>query len=97
MQVVLKMLFLIFSNANIKFAELRKLTWMTYTTTKTLAIINQIEFIDTKKFAKIALDENSETFVMYNATLKVSTIMSIHLLRTFQDQRSNKTTLITLK
>lgn len=36
MQVILEILFFSFSNANIKFAELEKLIWKKYTTTKAL-------------------------------------------------------------
>lgn len=50
-QVVLKMPFLTFGNANIKFAK-KELTWRSYITAKALPITKRIEFIDKKMFAK---------------------------------------------
>ena len=58
------MLFLIFSNINIQFAE-KKSTWRSYTIAKVLPTTKRVELIDKKKFAKVVLDENSETFVAY--------------------------------
>lgn len=58
------MLFLIFGNVKILFAE-KKLIWRSYTTVKALPIIKKMEFIDKKEFAKAFLDENSKTFVIY--------------------------------
>ena len=69
--VVLGMPFLTLSNANIQFVE-KKLTWRTYTTAKTLPTTRQIELIDKKQFAKAALDENFETFVVYVASLNLT-------------------------
>ena len=75
-EVVLKMLFLTFSNANIKFAQ-KKLTWRSYTTAKALPTIKQVEIIDKKEFAKTALDENVEAFVVHVTSLSLSS-MVIH-------------------
>ena len=55
-KVVLDMSFLTFSNADIQFAE-KELTWRFYTTIKTLLTTKRIEFIDKKKFIKVALDK----------------------------------------
>lgn len=52
MKVVLKMLFLAFNNINVKFTELEKLTWRSYTTTKALPTITRIEFINKKGICK---------------------------------------------
>ena len=57
MKVVLSMPFLIFSNADIQFAE-KELTWKTYTIKKALPTTHQVELIDKKEFAKAALDES---------------------------------------
>ncbi len=67
-EMVLKMPFLSLSNANVKFAELEKLTYRSYITTKALANISWVKLIDKKEFAKAILDENFETFVMHIAT-----------------------------
>lgn len=76
MEVVLKMVFLSFTNIDIEFAELETLTWRSYTSAEALSIINQVKYIDKKKFAKIVLNENSETFVVYIVALEAK--MSIN-------------------
>ena len=53
MEVVLEILFLIFSNTDIQFVE-KKLTWRFYTSVKTLPITKRVELIDKKEFAKAA-------------------------------------------
>ena len=62
------MLFLIFNNADIQFAE-KELTWKTYTTKKALLTIRWVEFIDWKEFAKTELDENIKAFLIYVSSL----------------------------
>ena len=69
-EVILEILFLIFSNANIEFAELEKLTWRTYTAVKALLTTSWVKFIGKKKFTKAALDENSKTLVIHVSALK---------------------------
>ena len=71
------MLFLIFSNANIKFAQ-KKFTWKFYTTAEALSTIKRVEIIDKKKFTKPALDENFEVFVIYMTFLSLN-LMPIYL------------------
>lgn len=63
------MSFLALSNTNFYFAA-EKLTWRSYTVVKTLFNTSRVELIDKKEFAKVALDENLETFVVYMAVLK---------------------------
>ena len=82
MEVVLGMPFFSLNNIHIKFAELRRLTWRTYTAAKALPITNWVKLIDKKEFAKATLDENSKTFVIYVAALKVPIAMLIHPSRT---------------
>ena len=62
------MLFLIFNNADIQFAE-KKLTWRTYTTKKTLPATRQVKFIDQKEVAKMALNENIKAFIVHVSSL----------------------------
>ena len=80
-EVVLEMLFLIFSNADIQFAE-KELTWRSYTAAKALPTLKRVELINKKEFAKAVLDEESETFVVYVAALEASprlARMTMHL------------------
>ena len=43
------------------------LTWRTYTTNKVLSTTKQVQIIDKKNFIIVALDANSETFMMHMA------------------------------
>ena len=74
MKMIQWMPFLSLSNADVKFAKLRKLTWKTYIAIEALFITSQVKLIDKKKFVKAALDEISEIFVMYASALKATTI-----------------------
>ena len=69
MEAVLGMFFLTFSNANIQFVK-KELTWRSYTTVEALLTTKRIKLIDKKEFAKPALDEESETFVVHLAALE---------------------------
>lgn len=66
------MLFLSLSNIDVKFVEkLKKFTWRSYIVTDVLSTTSQVELINKRKFARTALDENFETFVIYVATLEI--------------------------
>ena len=67
MEVVLGILFLTLSNADVQFVK-KELTWRFYTTAKGLLNTKRVKLIDKKKFAKAALDKNSKTFVVYVAS-----------------------------
>ena len=83
-EVVLGMLFLTFSNADMSFSE-RELTWNSYTIDETLSTSKRVELIDKNKFAKAVLDTESETFVVYVAALEAPlTGMPIHPLQEAQ-------------
>ena len=69
-EVVLGMPFLTLSNADVQFVE-KELTWRSYTTAEALPTTKRVELIDKKEFAKAALDENSETFVVHVASLNL--------------------------
>ena len=69
MQVVVEMPFFTLSNADIQFAR-KKLTWRSYTTAEALLTTKRVELINKKEFAKVALDKESETFVVYVAALE---------------------------
>ena len=81
MKVVLGMPFLTLSNADVQFAE-KELTWRTYTTKKALPTTRRVEIIDWKEFAKAALDENVEAFVVHVSSLRSK--MTIHPAREAQ-------------
>lgn len=76
--VLLGMPFLTFSNVGIQFAE-EKLTWRSYTTTEAFSTNQKVELINKKEFAKTALDETVEAFVVYMASF--TSEMWIYLAR----------------
>ena len=78
-EVVLRMFFLTFSNADIQFAK-KKLTWRFYTIAKALPTTKQVEIINKKEFARATLDENVEAFLVYVTSLSLN-LMSIHPAR----------------
>ena len=75
------MLFLILSNADIQFAE-KKPTWRTYIIKEALPTTRRVKIINQKEFAKLALDENVEAFVVHVSSLGLR--MTIHLARKVQ-------------
>ena len=77
-KIVLGMLFLILNNVDIQFVE-KELTWRSYTTTEALPTTKRIELINKKEFVKMALDENSETFVIYVTSFNL--VLEINLER----------------
>ena len=62
-EVILRMLFLKFSNIDLLFDE-KTLMWRIYITNKALPITKQVQIIDKKDFIIVALDANSKMFVM---------------------------------
>lgn len=77
MEIVLKILFLTFSDANIQFAE-KKLILRSYTTAKALPITKKVELIYKKKFVAATIDENSEMFVMHVVVLEAKLSMLMY-------------------
>ena len=79
MEVVLRMPFLALNNADIQFAE-KELIWRSYTAAKALPTTKRVTFINKKEFAKAALDEESETFVVHVTALEALLAeIAIHL------------------
>ncbi len=77
-EVVLGMLFLSLSNEDFQFGA-GELTWRSYTFAEALPTTRRIELIDKHEFAKAALGENSETFVVHVAALEApEPAISIH-------------------
>ena len=75
MEMVLRILFVTLSNADIQFAE-QELTWRSYTTEEALPTTRWVEFINKKEFAQAALDKNVKAFMVHVASL--SSKISIH-------------------
>ena len=65
-EVILEMLFLKISNADVLFGE-GTLTWRTYTTNEALSTTERVQIVDPKEFIIAALDVNSKTFVVHMA------------------------------
>ncbi len=80
MKVVLRIPFLALSNVDFQFGA-EELTWRSYTGAKALPTTSWVKLIDKMEFAKVALDRNSETFVMYIAALELPTAMLISFSR----------------
>lgn len=74
MKVVLEIPFFSLSNANIEFAKLEKQTQRSYIVAEVLPTTSRIEHIEKREFVKVALNENSETFLMYVTALEVMLI-----------------------
>ena len=83
LEVVLEMLFLTFSKANIRFAE-RELVWRTYTAAEALLTTKRVEIINKREFAIAVLNADDEIIVVYVAALAEPTIMPIHSSRQAQ-------------
>ena len=73
MEVVLKIPFLTPSNANNKFAK-KEHTWRSYTAAEALSTTKRVEIINKKKFAKTALDENVEAFVVHVTSFSLNSM-----------------------
>ena len=72
-EVVLGMLFLTLSNADIQFAK-KELIWRSYTAAEALPTTKRVEIIDKKEFTRAALDEHVEAFVMHVTFLSTMAI-----------------------
>lgn len=81
-EMVLKILFLTFSNPNVLFPEW-KFTWRSYIAANALLTFKHMEVIDKNKFAKVAADKNIEAFVMHVTSLNLCLIL-IYLARKAQ-------------
>ena len=68
-EVVLGMLFLKISNADMSFGE-GIFTWKSYITNKALPTTKQGQLVDLKEFVIVVLDADSKTFVVYLAIWK---------------------------
>lgn len=78
MEILLEMLFLIFSSANLRFPK-KKLVRGAYSAAKALPTTQRIEIIGKKKFMAAALDKKDETFVVHMAAISVKATLNIYL------------------
>ena len=86
-EVVLGILFLTLSNANIDFSSL-EFWWRIYTTKKALPTTRCVELVGKKEFAAAALDPEYKTYVIYVVSLSFtpfiaslsSTLLNVHPL-----------------
>ena len=65
-EIIFGISFLTFSKVEIDFAQ-RKLTWRTYTAAEAMPTTKRVQIIDSKEFAKAALDLEQEAFVVHVA------------------------------
>ena len=63
-EVILRILFLKLSNANVSFGE-KTLIWRSYTINKALSTTKQVQLIDLKEFVIAVLDADSKTFIIH--------------------------------
>ena len=75
-EVILGMLFLKLSNADISFSE-RILTWKSYTTNKILLITKQVQLINPQEFVIAVLDADSKMFIV-NVALREREEMPVY-------------------
>lgn len=84
-EVVLNMLFLILSNAEIQF-DTRSFTWRTYNIADALLITKQVKLINKDKSIKVAFDKNSEMFIIHIIAFKVLEVTKIAKMLIYPDQ-----------
>lgn len=77
MEVILRILFFIFSDTNNWFAK-KELIWRSYITTKALLTTKKVKLINKREFAATDIDKNSETFVIHVIVLETMSIHSIN-------------------
>ncbi len=75
--VILKMLFLTMSNADIDF-QVQDLQWRFYITRDILPTTRQVELIGKKKFAIVAFDPEHKAFIVHVAALSVDSGNEVH-------------------
>ena len=74
-KVVLGILFLTLSNADVDFSS-RDLRWRTYTTEEALPTTRRVELVGRKEFTAAALDPEHETYVVHVASLSSAPLVA---------------------
>ena len=85
MEVVLGILFLALSNTDIQF-DTESFTWRSYSIAEALLTTRQVKLIDKHDFAKVALEQNSETFAVHVAALEFLGAIEAAGMPIYQDQ-----------
>lgn len=75
MEIVLGMLFLLLSNADIKF-DTEKLSWRTSIIAEAMLMRKKVELMNKFEFIKPALNKDAEIYIVYITTLE---IIGVHL------------------
>ena len=84
LKVVFRMLFFVFSSANIDFLDW-ELCWRTYITEKTLLTSRCVKLMEKKEFAAAALDLEYKTFVIHVTSLSFTPLNTdVHISYRFQ-------------
>ena len=78
-EVVLGMLFLILSGADVDFLG-RELRWRTYSTKEILQTTRRVELVGKKKFVAVALDPEHEIYIIHVGLVSSNTLPSSSLL-----------------
>ena len=92
-EVVLAMFFFTLSSTDVNFLS-RELRWRTYTTKEALPTTKRVELVGKKKFAIVALDPESETFVVYIVSFSSDALPNFSLLNIYPFNRSHISGLI---
>lgn len=71
MEIILSILFLTFSNADVLFTE-EKLIWRSYILVKALLIILQVQLINQKKFAAGILNLGKKIYIVHMVYLEAT-------------------------
>ena len=95
-EVVFGMLFLILSGANVNFLGL-ELRWRTYTTKEALQTTKRVKLVGKKEFAAATLHLESETFVVYVASLSSDALPNSSPLDVYPSYRPQVSDLIAKK
>ena len=90
-EIVLGMLFLTMNNADVDF-QARNLQWRSYTTRNVLPTTRQVELMEKKEFAAVALDPEHEAFVIHIVALSIDSSNEVHPLKKAQiaQMKANK-------
>lgn len=77
-EVVLGMLFLTFSGANLRFVK-KELVWKIYSATKMLLMTLRVQIIGKKEFTTVALNKKNKIFVVYMVAINVRAVLNVYL------------------
>lgn len=85
-EVVLRMFFILLNNRDFQF-DIRKFIWRSYTTIEVIPTTSWVELIDKREFAKVALDKNLKTVIIYITTLKATEVAEITIYPSWAAQQ----------